>query len=237
MQRKFGILSALAACVLMSAAADESGLGASTGGGAQPDEKAALKAAKDAEKAAAKLAEKEAKAAAAAQKKADEKAAKEAAAAAKKAEKEANRMPEQNGVRRPKPETLCGQAWALFDSLSASGPTAISPALEKAKELGLNEGNVKTEYSRWRKYFGVTGRIEDPAAAQKKAEKEAEAAAQKQAKADAKAAEKAEKKAAADAKKAQEKAEKQAAKDLQKAQAAEAKAAQKAAEEQAKNQA
>jgi hypothetical protein len=28
-----------------------------------------------------------------------------------------------------------------------------------AKEGGLNEANVRTEYARWRKFHGVTGRI------------------------------------------------------------------------------
>ena len=118
--------------------------------------KAEEKAKKDAEKQAAKEAEKAEKAAKA-QEKID-------AAAAAKAAKEANKMPEANGVRRPKPETLCGQAWAVFDEVSAKNgaPASIKESLEIAKARGLNEGNVRVEYARWRKFFGITGRIAAP---------------------------------------------------------------------------
>lgn len=131
------------------------------------EEKAQAKAAKDAAKAEEK-AKKEADKLAAKEAKEAEKAAKaqekiEAAAAAKAA-KEANKMPEANGVRRPKPETLCGQAWAVFDEVSAKNgaPASIKESLEIAKARGLNEGNVRVEYARWRKFFGITGRIAAP---------------------------------------------------------------------------
>ncbi len=131
------------------------------------EENAQAKAAKDAAKAEEK-AKKEAEKLAAKEAKEAEKAAKaqekiEAAAAAKAA-KEANKMPEANGVRRPKPETLCGQAWAVFDEVSAKNgaPASIKESLEIAKARGLNEGNVRVEYARWRKFFGITGRIAAP---------------------------------------------------------------------------
>ncbi len=158
---------------------------------------------------------KEAAAAEAARKKAEkeaEKAAKKAAAEAKKAEKEAEKaaklaakeaakMPTQNNVRRPKPDSLCGKAWAVFDEVSAQlGQAApIAPCLKRGEELGLNTGNVRCEYAMWRKFHGITGRIEDPVKAaekaQKAAEKEAAAKAKKEA-AEAKKAEAAAKKAA-----------------------------------------
>lgn len=131
------------------------------------EEKAAAKAAKDAAKAEEK-AKKEAEKLAAKEAKEAEKAAKAQekidAAAAAKAAKEANKMPEANGVRRPKPETLCGQAWAVFDEVSAKNgaPASIKESLEIAKARGLNEGNVRVEYARWRKFFGITGRIAAP---------------------------------------------------------------------------
>ncbi len=94
-----------------------------------------------------------------------DKAAKEQAKLDAKAAKEANKMPEQNGVRRPKPEGLCGRAWALADKLSADlgSPVPVATLLTAAVPEGLNEGNVKTEYARWRKFNGVTGRIVPPA--------------------------------------------------------------------------
>ena len=131
------------------------------------EEKDAAKAARDAKKAEEK-AEKDAKKEADKAAKEAEKAAKAQekidAAAAAKAAKEANKMPENNGVRRPKPETLCGQAWAVFDEVSAKNgaPASIKESLEIAKARGLNEGNVRVEYARWRKFFGITGRVAAP---------------------------------------------------------------------------
>lgn len=102
----------------------------------------------------------------------------EAEKAKKAAEREANRMPEQHGVRRPKPTTKCGQAWAIMDEVSKelAQPAPIAQVLERAVKAGLNEGNVKAEYARWRKFNGVTGRVSLPkpekeeAAAETKAE-------------------------------------------------------------------
>lgn len=86
------------------------------------------------------------------------------AEADKVAEREANRMPEQNGVRRPKPTTKCGRVWEIADMLSATAgqPTPVKDLLETAKSEGLNEGNTKAEYARWRKFHGVSGRIVSP---------------------------------------------------------------------------
>lgn len=150
-----------------------------------------LEAAKKKEDAEAKKAAKKAEADAKKEAKAKEKEAKEQAKADAKAAREAARMPEANGVRRPKPETACGKAWAIFDELSAKRgePCAIGDALEVAKEKGLNAGNVRCEYAAWRKYYGVSGRVEKEGA--EEARKAAEA--EKQKKADEAAAKKAEK--------------------------------------------
>ena len=100
--------------------------------------------------------------------KATEKKAKAEAAAEEKkkkaAEKKANQMPERNTVRRPRPESLCGQAWAFADKLSAElkQPVPIKQLLEATDAAGLNTGNVRAEYARWRKFNGVTGRISLP---------------------------------------------------------------------------
>jgi membrane protein involved in colicin uptake len=124
---------------------------------ATADAKLAKKATADAGKAAAEKA------------RADEKAAKKTAAEANKAsklaEKEANRQPEQNGVRRPGPDGLCGQVWTLADTLSAAlnAPVAIGALMEAATAKSLNPANVRTEYARWKKFHGLTGRIAAPA--------------------------------------------------------------------------
>ncbi len=119
---------------------------------------ASAKAAKDAEKAAAKAA-KEAEAAAA-------KAAKEKAKADAEAAKAANKPPEQNGVTRPKPETLCGKAWATFDAISTKNgaPASIAEAKEHPSLAGMAEATIRTQYARWRKFYGVTGRVDAPKA-------------------------------------------------------------------------
>lgn len=140
---------------------------------AKADAAAAAKAAKQAEKdakAAAKQAEKDAAAAAAAQKVADaeaKKAAKEQAIADAKAAKEANRQPEQNGVRRPGPNGLCGRVWGLADDLSASlgQPVPVADLLVAGEAEGLNTTNIRTEYARWKKFHGIQGRVTKPEAA------------------------------------------------------------------------
>jgi membrane protein involved in colicin uptake len=131
-------------------------------------DKEAKKAAKDAEKAAAAEA-KEAAKAAKAQEKADKQKQKEAAMlarneakAAKAAQREQAKQPEQNGVRRPKPDGECGKAWALFDQLSQAKGAPVAAAEIRAampQHSHLNEGNVKAEYPRWKKFHGLSGTI------------------------------------------------------------------------------
>lgn len=156
---------------------------------AAAEKKAADKAAKDAEKAkaaaekaakkeqekAAKAAEveaakakKAAEKAAAAAKAEEDKKAKEAAAAAKKEEqakaKEANKLPVQNGVTRPKDNTVTGSVWVAADAISfkKGSPAAVSEVL--AALPGVADATVKTQYARWRKFFGVQGRVAPVAA-------------------------------------------------------------------------
>ena len=112
------------------------------------------KAQKDAEKIAA-AAKREADKAAKAQAKIDAKVAAEAA-------KESSKMPIQNEVRRPKPETTCGKCWAVYDEMSnkRGQPVAIADAKKVLESMGINEATIRTQYAHWRKYNGVTGRIE-----------------------------------------------------------------------------
>ena len=128
-------------------------------------QKQAEKEAKKAEREAAKQAQIDAKAAAVAEREAA-KAAKEQAKADAKAAREANRQPEQNGIRRPGPDGLCGQVWGLADKLSSELGQAVPIAnlLEAGEAQGLNPSNIRTEYARWKKFHGLTGRITLPAA-------------------------------------------------------------------------
>jgi membrane protein involved in colicin uptake len=128
-------------------------------------EKAEAKAEKD-RLAAVKKAEKDAEKAAKSEKAAADKAAKAQAKidakAAKAQAKEASKQPVQNDVRRPKPETTCGKCWSVYDRLSndRGSPVAIADAKKVLEAEGVNEATIRTQYAHWRKFNGVTGRIE-----------------------------------------------------------------------------
>lgn len=102
--------------------------------------------------------------------KAKAKAAPKAKAVAKKeAAPKREPMPEQNGVKRPRPGGKCARVWEIADDLSKKlkRPAAVSEVLETAstdKQFAHNPANVKTEYARWRKFNGITGRVTAPKA-------------------------------------------------------------------------
>lgn len=147
-------------------------------------ERAAAAEAKKAEQ-EAKKAERAAAAEAKKAQKAAEAEAKKAAREAKKAEKEAAKMPMQNDVRRPKPGTLCGQLWQIYDTMSGEkgSPVAIGDAMDVAQSKGFNDATIRTQYARWRKYYGIEGSIESQAAVKRKQEREERKAALEAAKA------------------------------------------------------
>ncbi len=93
--------------------------------------------------------------------KAEKVAEKEAAKAEKAAAREASKMPEQNGVRRPRVNTTCAKVWDHADNLSRSfgQPTPIKDLLEACRAEGINDSTIKTQYSRWRSFNGVAGRV------------------------------------------------------------------------------
>lgn len=76
-------------------------------------------------------------------------------------EKVNNPQPEQNGIRRPKSGSKCGNAWDLFDSASTAkgAPVALAEVMPTALAQGQNESNVRVEYSRWRRFHGIVGRV------------------------------------------------------------------------------
>lgn len=125
---------------------------------AKADEETNATKASKADEKAAKEKEKADKAA----KTASDKAAKVQAKADAVAAKQAQRQPEQNGVRRPGPNGLCGKVWALADKLSAELKQAVPIAnlLAAGSAEGLNVSNIRTEYARWKKFHGLLGRIE-----------------------------------------------------------------------------
>ena len=137
-----------------------------------PEEMAAKAAKKEAKakereaqrEAAKKAAEKERLAAERAALKEQKEAEKAAKKAELKAQREANKMPEQNGVRQPRPGTKTGKMWDLFNSKShAEGrPIAISEVFEELTAAGHKSATIRTQYAFWRKFHGITGRIENP---------------------------------------------------------------------------
>jgi hypothetical protein len=76
------------------------------------------------------------------------------------------KQPEQNGITRPKADSQTGKAWAIFDEISAKNkqPASIGEALPVASAAGINEATTRTQYARWRKFNGVSGRVEAPKA-------------------------------------------------------------------------
>lgn len=128
--------------------------------GAEEKDKEAIAAVK----AEIKEAKKAVKAAERAVAKEEKRLEKEAAKAAKQAEKEANRMREQNGIREPKPSTICGQVWAIATEISENlgQPAPIKLVLEEAAKFELATATVKTQYARWRKFHGIEGRVTAP---------------------------------------------------------------------------
>ena len=119
---------------------------------AKAAEAAARKAVKDEEnrqKAAQKAAEKAAREASRAEERAAKIAQKAADKAAAEAAKSANKMPTQNGVRRPKPDTICGRNWATYDEISArnGAPASISEAMAVLRAQGVNDATIRTQYA------------------------------------------------------------------------------------------
>ena len=56
-------------------------------------------------------------------------------------------------IQPPNPGTQGELAWAIFDELGYQ--VTIKEALALARERGLNESNIRTELSRWRKFYGI----------------------------------------------------------------------------------
>jgi hypothetical protein len=62
---------------------------------------------------------------------------------------------EQNGVKRPKPNSVTGIAWASFDHMHANG-VAFKVVFEKLKENGMNPSTIRTQFAHWRKFNNVS---------------------------------------------------------------------------------
>ena len=75
--------------------------------------------------------------------------------------------PEQNGVKRPSPGTVCARVWDLTASMSEvsefgiahSKIATLSQVIKAAEALGINKFTARTQYARWRVFNGLTGRL------------------------------------------------------------------------------
>lgn len=63
----------------------------------------------------------------------------------------------QNGVRRPLPDSLCGQVWTALDQMHAAG---VVPTGKDVKELAVakswNQSNASIEFYQWRRFMGLS---------------------------------------------------------------------------------
>jgi len=68
----------------------------------------------------------------------------------------------QNGVTRPAKGTKTGQVWDAADAISTSKngqPATIAEVKEKLAG-SVNDATTRTQYSRWRNYHGIKGRLD-----------------------------------------------------------------------------
>lgn len=68
----------------------------------------------------------------------------------------------QNGVTRPHKDGATKKVWDICDALNKRKTTSPPPralVLEKAEAAGINKSTVSTQYARWRKFHGISGRV------------------------------------------------------------------------------
>lgn len=86
----------------------------------------------------------------------------------------------QNGIKRPDAKSKAGAIWALADEMSKESPVSFNTLIKEAVARDMNPSTVFGEYSKWRKFYGITGTVIDPEVA---AEREAKKKAAEEAKA------------------------------------------------------
>ena len=74
-----------------------------------------------------------------------------------------------NGVTHPKKGTQVGRIWEIADSLSKlhlKNPQVAARAdvLAASEKEGINAATAATQYGRWRRFHGITGRVTAEAA-------------------------------------------------------------------------
>lgn len=67
-----------------------------------------------------------------------------------------------NGITKPAEGTVTGSVWAAANAISiaqSGAPATISQVKAHATMHGVNEHTIKTQYSRWRQFNGIKGRL------------------------------------------------------------------------------
>lgn len=63
----------------------------------------------------------------------------------------------QNGIRRPLPDSVCGQVWTALDQMHAAG---VVPTAKDVKSLATaktwNPNNASIEFYQWKRFMGLT---------------------------------------------------------------------------------
>lgn len=82
--------------------------------------------------------------------------------AAVKQTKSANKQ-QRNGITRPAAGTVTGNIWDVADGISVSqngAPAQIAQVKQHASLKDVNDHTIKTQYSRWRQFHGIKGRLQ-----------------------------------------------------------------------------
>lgn len=82
---------------------------------------------------------------------------------------------EKNGITRPASGTVTGGIWDVADKISMSHnghPATIAEVRAHADLLQVNDHTIKTQYSRWRQFHGIKGRVQLVTATQQPASPE-----------------------------------------------------------------
>jgi hypothetical protein len=78
------------------------------------------------------------------------------------------KMPNQNGVTRPKDGTATGTVWKIADEQSATlgKPAPRKDVIAAGVVAGINPATLATQYGRWRKFHGLGKEVKPVAEAQ-----------------------------------------------------------------------
>jgi hypothetical protein len=70
---------------------------------------------------------------------------------------------QKNGISQPKPGGDCAAIWNIASTITAQKKRTATRAevMEAALKKEFAEGTVATQYQRWKKFHGISGRVSD----------------------------------------------------------------------------